>query len=248
MREICESLLPLISARHRQGSAALIVAAGLFSWCLPLLSAPSLGPGQVIEGTARVVDGDTLDLLGERVRLEGIDAPEHGQMCGRGLVGTVLRTWACGKAAIRHLQDLIAGREVQCHGLGRDTYGRLLAQCFVNGEDINARMVRDGLAWAFIKYSRTYLPEEGEARLARAGVWQGDSDPPWVYRASRWQSAEAAAPSGCAIKGNVSANGPIYHMPWSPWYAKVRIDASKGERWFCSEEEALGAGWRPAAH
>jgi hypothetical protein len=64
--------------------------------------------------------------------------------------------------------------------------------------------------------------------------------------AGRWAAAEPSAPEGCAIKGNVTSNGRIYHMPWSPWYAKVRIEPAKGERWFCSEAEAAGAGFRPA--
>ena len=58
---------------------------------------------------------------------------------------------------------------------------------------------------------------------------------------------EQAAPNGCAIKGNVTAHGRIYHMPWSPWYEQVKIEARKGKRWFCSEAEALAAGWRPVA-
>ena len=53
------------------------------------------------------------------------------------------------------------------------------------------------------------------------------------------------APSGCAIKGNVTKNGRIYHMPWSPWYAQIKIEPDKGKRWFCTEAEALAAGWRP---
>ena len=47
------------------------------------------------------------------------------------------------------------------------------------------------------------------------------------------------------IKGNITDNGRIYHMPWSPWYGKVRIDPARGERWFCNENEAMAAGWRP---
>ena len=56
----------------------------------------------------------------------------------------------------------------------------------------------------------------------------------------------AAAPQGCAIKGNVTAHGKIYHMPWSPWYARIKMDPDKGRRWFCTEAEAVAAGWRPA--
>ena len=53
--------------------------------------------------------------------------------------------------------------------------------------------------------------------------------------------------SGCLIKGNVSDRGRIYHLPGSDAYDKVRIDPGKGERWFCTEDEARAAGWRPAA-
>jgi hypothetical protein len=91
------------------------------------------------------------------------------------------------------------------------------------------------------------VQQEAEARALKVGIWQGEAEPAWVFRARRWAGAEEAAPKGCAIKGNVSANGRIYHLPWSPWYGKVRIDEKKGERWFCSESEAMAAGWRPAA-
>ena len=111
--------------------------------------------------------------------------------------------------------------------------------------DINAEMVRLGMAWAFVRYSQVYVGLEAEARHAHAGIWDGDATPAWDYRAGRWQEAQAATPSGCVIKGNVNGNGRIYHMPWSPWYEKVRMDGH-GKRWFCSEAEAVEAGWRPA--
>ena len=79
----------------------------------------------------------------------------------------------------------------------------------------------------------------------RIGIWQGEAQPAWEYRAQRWTGAEPKAPQGCAIKGNVTANGKIYHMPWSPWYAQIKMDPDKGRRWFCTEAEALAAGWRP---
>ena len=66
-----------------------------------------------------------------------------------------------------------------------------------------------------------------------------------MFRHKRWEVAAQKAPQGCPIKGNISENGRIYHVPWSRDYAKTRIDTAKGERWFCSEKEALEAGWRP---
>jgi hypothetical protein len=103
-----------------------------------------------------------------------------------------------------------------------------------------------GFAWAFVKYSATYVAVEAEAKAARTGIWKSETEPAWTYREKRWANAEQTAPEGCAIKGNVTDKGQIYHLPWSPWYTKVRVEPAKGERWFCSEAEAISAGWRPA--
>lgn len=54
----------------------------------------------------------------------------------------------------------------------------------------------------------------------------------------------AASSSNCNIKGNISSNGKIYHMPGQKYYSTTKIDTSKGERWFCSEAEAQAARWR----
>ncbi len=194
-----------------------------------------------ITGTVRVIDGDTIALGETRIRLEGIDAPEAGQTCKRRWFGS----WSCGAAATAVLAKLVEGRAVGCEPRGLDKYGRTLAVCYVDGSDINAHMVRQGYAWAFVKYSQSYVREEAQARAEGLGIWQGEAQPAWEYRARRWAAAEQQAPEGCAIKGNVTKNGRIYHMPWSPWYGQIRIEPAKGKRWFCSEAEALAAGWRP---
>jgi endonuclease YncB( thermonuclease family) len=196
-----------------------------------------------ITGVAKVVDGDTIDVGVVRVRLEGIDAPEVGQTCTRGLAGT----WPCGTAATNALAARVEGKQVECERRGVDKYGRVLGVCFVAKQDVNAWMVRHGHAWAFIKYSASYVNEEAQARAERIGIWQGEATPAWEYRQQRWANAEQIAPQGCAIKGNVTSHGKIYHMPWSPWYAQIRMDPGKGERWFCTEAEAVAAGWRPVS-
>jgi endonuclease YncB( thermonuclease family) len=200
-------------------------------------------PEGVVSGPARVIDGDTLDVANTRIRLEGIDAPETGQTCQRADGSD----YSCGTNATRALIGLIAGHALDCYSRGLDKYGRMLAICFVGARDLNAEMVRQGHAWAFVKYSKHYIAQEAEAQAAEIGIWQGPAQPAWEYRAKRWAVVEAAAPEGCAIKGNVSTAGNIYHMPWSPWYQKVSMGADKGKRWFCSEAEALAAGWRPAS-
>jgi endonuclease YncB( thermonuclease family) len=199
---------------------------------------PTPGEGS---GIASVVDGDTIEIDGARIRLEGIDAPEVGQTCKRKWFGS----WACGHEATAALRRLIGGRAVTCSSRGKDKYERMLAICFLDGRDVNAWMVRHGHAWAFVKYSETYVREEALARTERLGIWQGQSQPAWEYRARSWAAAEDKAPEGCAIKGNVTKAGRIYHMPWSPWYGRIKIEPAKGKRWFCSEAEALAAGWRP---
>jgi endonuclease YncB( thermonuclease family) len=202
--------------------------------------------GQVV-GVPRIVDGDTLVIGEVRVRLEGIDAPETTQTCSdaEGV------TWRCGDEATRHLASLIGGREVRCDDLGPDRYRRTLGRCFVGSLNLNAEMVRAGLAWAFIRYSAAYVAAEAVARAAGVGVWKGDAVAPWDFRRRVWETAEAMAPGGCTIKGNVNANGRVYHMPWNTWYDKVRMEPGRdgpagGKRWFCSELEAQEAGWRPA--
>lgn len=195
-----------------------------------------------IAGAARVIDGDTIEIEGQRIRLEGIDAPESGQTCARRFFGR----WDCGAAATKALSGMVAGRQVACISHGNDKYGRMLGICHAGGIDINERMVSEGLAWAFVKYSQTYVAVEQQARSAWRGVFAADTEPAWDYRAHRWAHAEQTAPEGCAIKGNISRKGQIYHMPWSPWYSRVTVDPARGERWFCSEAEAAAAGWRPA--
>lgn len=202
---------------------------------------PPVG-GPHVTGPARVIDGDTIDIGGTRIRLEGIDAPEAAQTCAR----ADGRPWDCGAEATRFLSQMVRGASLDCRVKGQDKYGRTLATCYSGNVDINRQMVRNGYAWAFVRYSAAYVGEEAAARAARAGVWQGRSEPAWTYREMRWTAASDRAPEGCAIKGNVSRQGRIYHMPWSPWYGKVVMRAEKGTRWFCNESEAVGAGWRPA--
>ena len=224
-------------ARLSAGALFLFIFSGVAA-----VSAPSPSPTPVA-GKARVVDGDTLEIDGERVRLEGIDAPETTQTCGSASGGQ----WPCGRAATQSIRAQIGERDVTCDRRGADKYGRTLAICFADGVNLNEAMVKRGFAWAFVKYSNEFVAAEQEARAAKVGVWQGPAEAPWNVRHNAWRTAESTAPNGCAIKGNISEGGHIYHAPWSAWYDKVRIDEARGERWFCSEADAVAAGWRPAA-
>lgn len=236
------SAIKLLQSSRRPVALALAGVAVLTGFH-HVLATPAKQPVSApISGRAMAVDGDTLDFDGRRVRLEGIDAPELAQTCGRRWLGT----WKCGRVAQRALDTLVDGRRVTCESKGHDKYGRDLGVCFVDGKDINSTLVRQGMAWAFVQYSQSYVTHEAAARQEKSGIWQGRAEPAWSFRGAKWQTAEHSAPEGCAIKGNITANGKIYHVPWGEWYGKVKVEAGKGERWFCSEAEAVAAGWRPA--
>jgi len=190
---------------------------------------------QTLVGQARVVDGDTLELAGERVRIFGIDAPEKRQICA----DAAGADWDCGAFATAALARLVAAG-TRCEGLERDRYGRLVARCRAGAEDVGAALVAGGAAFAYGRYSADYLPHEAAARAAGRGIWAGPAERPEVVRAA---GGAAAAPQGCAIKGNISRNGRLYHLPGSRAYGATTISPTAGERWFCTELQALAAGW-----
>jgi endonuclease YncB( thermonuclease family) len=194
------------------------------------------------EPMIEVIDGDTFRLDGEVIRIHGIDAPETGQKCE----SEHGRTYRCGVAAAKALEQLLERSPPDCEGRERDDYGRLIAICMAGEEDIGATLVIQGLALAFRRFSDDYVTEEDAAREAHRGLWQGTFEAPWEYRARRWDISKDTAPNpACPIKGNINRNGEhIYHAPWSPSYDRTKIDESKGERWFCSEGEAIASGWR----
>lgn len=202
---------------------------------LPILFLPIAAMADV-----RVIDGDTFVLDGQTIRINGIDAPEEGQTCRRANG----RTWACGVEATGALKALVHGKAVRCRHLEFDAYGRSIADCTAGGTNIAEAMVRAGLAWAYVKFTGLYEEAEAHARQAGLGIWDGDNQPAWDFRADAWTATAQVAPEGCPIKGNISKNGRIYHAPWSRHYKRTRINLAKGERWFCTEAEAIAAGWR----
>ncbi|MDE0240668.1 MAG: thermonuclease family protein [bacterium] len=140
-----------------------------------LTTAP--GGSASLSGPARVIDGDTLELRDTRVRLHGIDAPESEQRCRADG-----RLWPCGQDATQALARHVGSGTVACEERDRDRYGRVVAVCRVGGGDINAWMVAQGWALAYRRYSMDYAAEEGAARAAKRGVWQGDVVAPWDWR------------------------------------------------------------------
>jgi endonuclease YncB( thermonuclease family) len=137
---------------------------------------------QSMAGRPRVIDGDTLAMDGQRIRLIGIDAPELRQVCQRGG-----EPWDCGRVSKEHLVELIGDEKATCAADGSDRYGRLLAVCSVQNRDLNATMVGSGFAIAFGDYEA----EEKTARQQRRGLWAGTFDAPRNWRQTHGGMDEA---------------------------------------------------------
>ena len=114
-----------------------------------------------ITGQPRVIDGDTLAIAGQRIRLHGIDAPERRQPCYRDG-----KPWRCGEDAAKALAGKIDHRPVTCEERDQGGYGRIVAVCYAGGDDLNAWMVAQGLALAYRRYSLDYVDQEADARPA----------------------------------------------------------------------------------
>jgi endonuclease YncB( thermonuclease family) len=176
-----------------------------------------MASAQTLSGQAEVVDGDTLSIRGEkaRIRLYGVDTPEGQQICE----DASSKRYLCGSRAAEALSSLVGrnGR-VTCQEEDRDRYGRIVAVCQANGREINAELIRQGRALEYKESSDgRYADEEAEARKARRGLWAGKFVEPWDWRRGERLASEASPGLNrkCAIKGNISGSGKIYHVPGS---------------------------------
>ena len=145
---------------------------------LLLATALAAGASDRVAGPVRVIDADTFDVAGTRVRLHGIDAPEGRQTCGRPGGGEV----ACGAWATQVAQARFAGRRAVCEALDRDRWGRVVARCEIGGRDVGETLVEAGAAFAYRRYSRDYVDEEARAEAARRGVWGWETMRPEDWR------------------------------------------------------------------
>lgn len=128
-------------------------------------------------GRAKVHDGDSIRIDDYKIRLEGIDAPELKQRCGRKKNST-----PCGIEARDALRGLVKGKTVRCTVTGKDRYKRLLAHCWAGEVNINGWMVSQGHALAYRAYTPRYVPEEVQARVQRKGIHNGYFQEPWEWR------------------------------------------------------------------
>ena len=205
----------------------------------------------------RVIDGDTIsvDMNGEAVfvRLIGINAPEiaHNDNAGE----------CFGEESADHLRLLISNDSVVLEfdesQDRHDKYGRLLAYVLINDDNINYLMVRDGYADEYTyeksyKYQTDFRSARDRAKNDSRGIWGAcnvskNTEDIESTTLPGPQSAETPQTTeGCLIKGNISYYGgkKIYHVPGQKYYDVTEINEAAGERWFCTEEEAIAAGWR----
>ncbi len=229
---------------------------------------------QTFYGIISVIDGDTVkinfDDKTESVRLIGIDSEElsatdQRQKCLADLAKSEADKMLKGKK-IGFESDPVSGE--------RDKYNRLLGYIFVDGTNFNKYMVENGFAHEYTynkqnyKYQSELKAAENQAKVAKKGLWSGDlcqaatapsgdstvsASTPASQSTAPTGSAKVGEiippvdpPAGCLIKGNISSSDKIYHNPGGSFYDRTKI-SEPGERWFCSEEEAVAAGWRKSS-
>lgn len=181
----------------------------------------------------RVVDGDTVEIEGgTRVRYIGVDTPESGE--------------CFGEEAAEANKNLVGAKPVR---LERDIqqfdkYQRLLAYVWVGDKMANEELVAQGFAQVStfppnVRYVDRFVRAQQKARTNQLGLWApGICSPTSTSQISGVQT-------GCQIKGNISSSGEkIYHMPGQRYWEKTKIEEGRGERFFCTEDEAQTAGWR----
>ena len=162
-------------------SAARDALAVVLTIGLLVLAIVSTLIAETISGVPVVIDGDTLRFgrVGERVRLEGVDAPESQQQC----LNAAGKRYRCGQEARSALAGFMGKKPVRCQGSQRDRYGRVIAVCFAaDGTDLNGWLVSEGWALAYRRYSRQYILQEEAARKAKRGLWSGRFVKPWQWR------------------------------------------------------------------
>jgi len=211
-----------------------------FTVVVALLALGQIANAENLSGrVVAISDGDTFTLLTVdkhqiKIRLAEIDAPESAQ--------------PYGNRSKQALSGLIFGKDVRVAVQTIDRYGRTVGRPYVGDLDVSEEMIRSGAAWVYRQYviDKGLFEIESEAQAARRGLWalpEAEQIAPWDWRRGLNNSVERS--DNCNIKGNINSKGDhIYHSPGSRSYGATKINESKGERWFCSEEEAKAAGWR----
>lgn len=202
---------------------------------------------------SRVIDGDTIDVSidgkVERLRLIGIDTPET--------VDPRKPVECFGVEASNKAKTLLIGKKVSLESDDSqgelDKYNRLLRYVFLeDGTNINLLMIKEGYAHEYTynlpyKYQTEFKNAQKQAEANKAGLWSLNACNGDAIKSVSTNATETSNANSCTIKGNISSSKEkIFHMIGCGSYNKTVIDESKGEKWFCSEKEAIDAGWRKA--
>ena len=140
----------------------------------------STGFADNLTGQASIIDGDTFEIHGTRIRLWGIDAPESNQLCR----GDDSIQYRCGAKAANDLDSFLNKRPIDCVSVSLDQYRRTVAVCSIDGVDLAEWLVRNGLALDWPTYSKgKYDKAQRDADHAGRGMWAGSYVDPWLYRA-----------------------------------------------------------------
>lgn len=215
----------------------------------------------------RVIDGDTIEIeSGQKIRYIGIDTPET--------VDPRKPVQCFGVEASNRNKQLVEGKRVHLEKdvSEVDRYGRLVRYVYVGDTFINLVLIREGFAYSYtyppdVKYQSQFTEAERLAREQKKGLWSAcpvsvpeqlvapaptptliptPTTTPTPTPSPLPASTPQPTPS-CTIKGNISSGGEkIYHVVGCGSYSATKIDEPRGERWFCTEEEAVAAGWRKA--
>ena len=211
-----------------------------------------------------VIDGDTIkiDYFGseEYVRLIGVNTPE--------IDGPYTKLECFGNEASGFTRSYLEGQWITIERdpsqANRDKYDRLLRYVYLAGVDFGGYIIEQGYGYEYTynnSYNRRalYASYQDEAKSNESGLWgnsacvansssiSGDySDDEGYGEEKSGRITEDG--TKCNIKGNISKNTgeKIYHVPGQEYYDETIISPEYGERWFCSEEEAIAAGWRRA--
>ena len=132
---------------------------------------------KIIQGKAKIIDGDTIHINKNKIRLHGIDAPEMDQTCA-----IKNKVWHCGIESSAALKKLVLDNNISCVVNDIDKYKRYIAECFINNKNINKFMVKNGWAIAYRYYSSDYINDENIAKNNKTGIWQGKFQDPYLFR------------------------------------------------------------------
>lgn len=245
--------MAISSMLQRTAAATAVVLAGL--------STGSAGAAE-ISGIPHIVSGESVVIGKTHIRLAAVAAPSPEQLC----LDAAGARWTCGLSARDELTSHVDKKPWSCQTLRADSYGRTVAKCTVDGEDIGKWLVRSGWAVAVTRVAHDYAADEAAAKTEKAGLWAGAFIAPPEWRRRNKQApvlgsvdvtpasrvtlmrgrSDSRPPSpDCAIKGHVNRSGTcIYHLPGGRWYARISMAPENGDRWFCSKEEAELASCR----